>query len=342
MDTYQVKLFGESCELCGEELDQDEIHQRLLIGADGTWCEECEYYNYFNHNRLRPQLKIFYEDPSQNQETKTPKLGIKLKKRLSPLRYPGGKSKLAEFIANQLRSDQSSCLVSPFAGGASVELALLEANLVGQLILNDLDTQLINMFECILENSENLIDRILNIPVTHQLYELANQYVNEENTYTHGLTTVDKAFYYLINNRCSFSGIYCAGRMGGKKGSVKQLTQRYSPKDLAKRIRSIASMKSRISLSNIDAMECIVDHMDREGTTLIIDPPYVLKAPKLYKYHYSSLDQHFSILFWLNQMWWEFPGADCLVFYDNCEELKNFRWSIEDSQIINRIFSIAY
>lgn len=41
---------------------------------------------------------------------------------LSPLRYPGGKSRLAPMIVNEMRRHGLDTLVEPFAGGASVSL----------------------------------------------------------------------------------------------------------------------------------------------------------------------------------------------------------------------------
>jgi DNA adenine methylase len=58
----------------------------------------------------------------------------------SPLRYPGGKNKLAPFIAkicvdNNIRSHY----VEPYAGGASVALHLLFEGIVDRITINDRD-----------------------------------------------------------------------------------------------------------------------------------------------------------------------------------------------------------
>ncbi len=49
---------------------------------------------------------------------------------ISPLRYPGGKRKLAPFIADLIAKSnvRPELFVEPFAGGASVSVSLLEAD----------------------------------------------------------------------------------------------------------------------------------------------------------------------------------------------------------------------
>ena len=50
----------------------------------------------------------------------------------SPLRYPGGKGKLARFVADVIRSNdlQDGSYVEPYAGGAGVAFELLLTGIV--------------------------------------------------------------------------------------------------------------------------------------------------------------------------------------------------------------------
>jgi DNA adenine methylase len=54
----------------------------------------------------------------------------------SPLRYPGGKSKLVPFIKLLITKAhrEGSTYIEPFAGGAGVALALLLENVVGRIV----------------------------------------------------------------------------------------------------------------------------------------------------------------------------------------------------------------
>ena len=60
---------------------------------------------------------------------------------LSPLRYPGGKNRLAGFISLVIQNlNLPNCTyVEPFAGGAGVALSLLLDGTVNNIVINDYD-----------------------------------------------------------------------------------------------------------------------------------------------------------------------------------------------------------
>ena len=62
-----------------------------------------------------------------------------MKKTYTPLRYPGGKNKLAKQFEEICRKNNISTFIEPYAGGAGVSLFLLLNNVVKNVILNDLD-----------------------------------------------------------------------------------------------------------------------------------------------------------------------------------------------------------
>ena len=59
----------------------------------------------------------------------------------TPLRYPGGKSQLTNFVYHtiQINSMEDTVYCEPFAGGAGVAMSLLLDGRVKSIILNDLD-----------------------------------------------------------------------------------------------------------------------------------------------------------------------------------------------------------
>ena len=59
----------------------------------------------------------------------------------SPLRYPGGKSKIAPLIRLIMEKAEESrdIYIEPFAGGAGVALSLLIEGTVDQIVINDYD-----------------------------------------------------------------------------------------------------------------------------------------------------------------------------------------------------------
>ena len=70
----------------------------------------------------------------------------------SPLRYPGGKSKIAPFVSLIIeKANIGECTyIEPFAGGAGVALALLFDGVVSNVVINDYDKAIYSMWKAIL------------------------------------------------------------------------------------------------------------------------------------------------------------------------------------------------
>ncbi|MBK8172736.1 MAG: DNA adenine methylase [Sandaracinaceae bacterium] len=62
---------------------------------------------------------------------------------LSPLRYPGGKARLAPVLSSIIEKNDlaSGHYVEPYAGGAGVALALLFDKVVSDIHINDIDAE---------------------------------------------------------------------------------------------------------------------------------------------------------------------------------------------------------
>src|SRR5436190_23284154 len=84
---------------------------------------------------------------------------------LSPFRYPGGKSRLRVTIINwisQLGFRPTHC-VEPFAGGASVGLAVAELDLADHVTLAEIDPDVSAVWDVVLNgHATALADRISN------------------------------------------------------------------------------------------------------------------------------------------------------------------------------------
>src|SRR5258708_2042147 len=88
---------------------------------------------------------------------------ISIKSDLSPLQYPGGKRKLVPLLIDLIgRSDaEVELLIEPFAGGAAVSIALLEAGVVERIALADADPLIAAFWSVVFsEKAIELADRI--------------------------------------------------------------------------------------------------------------------------------------------------------------------------------------
>ena len=86
----------------------------------------------------------------------------------SPLRYPGGKSKIAPFVSLLIEKTKlDECTyVEPFAGGAGVALSLLFDGTVTNIVINDYDKAIYSMWKSILEETEAFINLVRTVPLT--------------------------------------------------------------------------------------------------------------------------------------------------------------------------------
>ena len=120
---------------------------------------------------------------------------------LSPLRYPGSKRRLVQYLQATLDLNDlhPSLLVEPFAGGASVALQLLCDGLVDRIGLADVDPLITSFWECVFFDTDWLVEVIDEIEVTLPRWESFRK--------LKPVTTRDRALKCLFLNRTSFSGI---------------------------------------------------------------------------------------------------------------------------------------
>lgn len=81
---------------------------------------------------------------------------------ISPLRYPGGKGKISNFVKDILfLNNVSGNYVEPFAGGAGVGLKLLLHNCVKDIYLNDKDRSIYAFWYSVLNYTDKFINKII-------------------------------------------------------------------------------------------------------------------------------------------------------------------------------------
>jgi len=236
----------------------------------------------------------------------------------TPLRYPGGKIKLANFIKliikeNQLQ-DQS--YIELYAGGAGVALSLLLDEYVSCIHINDLDYNIYAFWHSVINNSEEMSRQIQSVNVTmSEWFKQKEIYNNPEQ---HSLFEVGFATFFL--NRTNRSGILTAGVIGGKKQDGPwRLDARFNKKNLIARIERIGRFKSRINLYQSDAAKFITDVLPTlpENSLAYLDPPYYVKGQGLYANYYRHDDhkQIADLVLNIQQKW--------MVSYDNADQVRD-------------------
>lgn len=237
----------------------------------------------------------------------------------SPLRYPGGKSKLAKFIASICEKNNiKGHYVEPYAGGASVALYLLISGNVKKITINDLDRGIYAFWYSILNNTEEFCRKISNTRITVNNWKK----FKEINTNSETADLFDLGFATFFLNRTNHSGIIDGGVIGGEdqEGDYK-INCRFNKENLIEKIRLIASYKANIELFNLDALELvkqIQEQDNNENTIFYFDPPYYLKGPSLYLSHYKQ-ENHKEV----SEAIQKIKNSKWIVSYDEAKEIRD-------------------
>lgn len=213
---------------------------------------------------------------------------------LSPLRYPGGKSRLAGLLEAMISlNDLDGCdYYEPFAGGAGAALALLKSNAVSHLYLNDADVRIYSFWKACVSESERFAERIFEVPLT------IDEWRRQRDICTHPSkhTQFEIGFAAFYMNRCNRSGVLMgAGPIGGYEQKGKwRLDVRFNREALARRALQLGQLRSAISLSKMDAIDFLKKRLPQGSARLhafvYLDPPYVQKGQRLYLNAYRSQD----------------------------------------------------
>lgn len=240
-------------------------------------------------------------------------------KTLSPLRYPGGKTKLYKYTKKLIiKNDLKGCsYAEPYAGGCGLALELLYNGIVSNLVLNDIDVSIYSLWKTILTNPHELINKIkltnISIEEWHIQKNIYDTYKNND------YSILDIAFSTLFLNRTNYSGILKAGPLGGKKQSGRYLIDcRFNKDKIIQKIELIHSLSDKIQFHNFDALDFLsLLNKSKEETLIFMDPPYYEKGQELYINFYNPSD-HMQLSDKItnsNHKW--------VITYDNVEQIKD-------------------
>ena len=323
-----------TCRWCGATYEETESIDHT---KDGFWCDMCDCFTFFDPKEYDHRRLLLLLEDKQTRDCPTSHPSVKLRKQLSPLRYPGGKSKLIDYLYARLCKEQQDTFVEVFAGGASLGLSLLDAGVIGRLILNEKDPAVYAFWKTVLNCPQELASRLHSDFPTHLDLAFA-----KETLASCGHSEPELAWAFLLANRLSFSGIVMAGAQGGKNGSQTALLSRWNPKALEKRIMHIYSMRDKIELRNEDAMEFLRNEAwwgkEGEEWTLFVDPPYTV-GQKLYPYYFTEQD-HIDLADTLQGLYRECPDPDIIITYDNHPFIRDL-YPYAQQEVIPRHYSIC-
>lgn len=234
----------------------------------------------------------------------------------TPLRYPGGKGRLTQCVANMMQANGlvGGHYAEPFAGGAGVAISLLALEYASHVHINDINRSVHAFWQSVLQETDELCRLISRTRVS-----MAQWYRQREVQSDPSASPLELGFSTFFLNRVNRSGIILGGVIGGKAQQGKwRLDARYNKRDLIDRVNRIGEMRDRVSLYNMDAVALVRDVLPTLPMKLLcyLDPPYYVKGKGLYEDHYKHQDHALiaRAVSVLKHPW--------IVSYDNVPEIR--------------------
>ena len=213
-----------------------------------------------------------------------------MKRFYSPLRYPGGKNCIFNFVSKLFYENNLIGVnyAEPYAGGAGLALRLLFEGYVNHVYINDYDYSIYSFWKAVIERPAEFCDWIASIEVTIDNWQKFKAI--QKNKANQDYFELAKSTFFL--NRTNVSGVIKGGAIGGLSQTGKyKMDVRFKKDDLIKRIIKIGEWKQKITVSNLDGLD-FIKKIDRKKEEIFIylDPPYFKKGSDLYMNFFKEND----------------------------------------------------
>jgi DNA adenine methylase len=237
----------------------------------------------------------------------------------TPLRYPGGKGKLAAYLKEIIRTNKlyDGEYVEPYAGGAAIGLELLLQGYVTRIHINDLSQPVYSFWKSVLHDTDELCRLVKNTRLSVPSWDRQKRIFANPSDHSY----VELGFATFFLNRTNRSGILNGGVIGGRDQTGPwKIDARYNADELIFRIESIAKMRRKIRLTRSDALALLRFGLPKwpKKTLIYLDPPYYEQGRELY-YDYYKHDDHADLAKFVSA---KMKSKYWIVSYDNVAPIK--------------------
>lgn len=210
----------------------------------------------------------------------------------SPLRYPGGKRRLTNYVKLILLKNGmiGGDYAEVYAGGAAIALELLFSEFVKAVHINEFDRGVYAFWDSVVNDNDALCRRIMEVDVCIEEWKRQKAVLVEDDADPMDLAV---ATFYL--NHTNRSGIISGGVIGGKmQNGPWRMDTRFNKANLVKRISAIGKRRSQIYVHNLDALDFIkqTDKIVGPNSLIYLDPPYWVKGKVLLYTNGYQEDDH--------------------------------------------------
>lgn len=206
----------------------------------------------------------------------------------APFGYYGAKLSIANQIIAELPPHYA--WVEGFCGSAAITLAKQPVPIE---VINDADDDIVNLFNQLRDNPEQLCRAVALTPYSRSEYQKAHTKENE-------LSPLERARRFLVATMMTINSV------NGPAHSGFSFTQSFSRGDkearvnrwykLPERLEKVVERLRGIRIENRDVFEIVEMFQDRPATLLYLDPPYFVKRRSEYTIDANNLAFHETLL----------------------------------------------
>ena len=192
----------------------------------------------------------------------------------TPFGYFGSKNKIALQLCSNL--PKHTCWVEAFCGSAALTLSKRKSPIE---VINDIDGEIINVFQQLRDNQDELCRQISLTPYARNELERARN-MNDSDT------ELERARKFLVQAMMAVNGVF-----GKEKGGFSY-SQSYSRNgrdarvnrwyNLPERLTEVVERLRDVRVENRDAVELVEMFINRPATLVYLDPPYLADRTKGY------------------------------------------------------------
>ena len=205
-----------------------------------------------------------------------------------PFGYYGAKQRIASQIINHLPPHY--CWVEAFCGSAAITIAKSPAPIE---IINDMDDQIVNLFEQLRDNPEELCRVVTLTPYARTEFKKAKK--RDDN-----LSAMEKARRFLVATMMTVNGANGGEQAGfshsqsySRQGKEARVNRWYN---LPERIELLVERLRAVRVENQDARILISKFSDRPATLIYLDPPYLMERSQTYAFDANEAKFHRELL----------------------------------------------
>ena len=183
----------------------------------------------------------------------------------TPLRYPGGKSRVAKDFIPRFPSDLKEYR-EPFIGGGSVALLFAQKNPDIPVWINDKYVYLYNFWVNLQKNGDRLSNDLIKIKEDNSTEDRAKELFKSAKGDIHKADSYEQAILFWVLNKCSYSGL-----TENSSFSATASRQNFTTRG-ANFLKEISQIIQGWKITNLDYSEVMA--APGEDTFISLDPPY--------------------------------------------------------------------